>query len=149
MGPKTYHKGHPYLIARLQVRVSGVWQLLWLLAIQLMTFLLLWPISTPITRQSQGNPGMFGRSHDRRYCFETAPGMSRRMLPTCAFVTMAPLFYSSSDASCYVRDMCPDPALPRWMETILGVCSSGLKGTTWVRPLLLKIPGSPWFQQKW
>lgn len=36
-------------------------------------------------------------------------------------------FISSSDASCYVRDMCPDPAQPRWIETILGVCCSGLK----------------------
>jgi hypothetical protein len=37
VGPKTYSKGRPDLIARHQVHVSGVWQLLWLLAIQLMT----------------------------------------------------------------------------------------------------------------
>jgi hypothetical protein len=83
VGPKTYGKGCPDMIARLQVHVSGVWQRLWLLAIQLMTFTLLWPISTLITEKSW-NVRDVCMTGD---CF-LGPGMCRRMTEKCYSTNM-------------------------------------------------------------
>ena len=96
----------------------------------------------PSVRQSKGNPGMFAALAWQEIgdCF-LGPRMGRRTLPACSFVTMTPLFFFPSDASYYVRDMCPDSVQPRWIEAVLGVCCSGLqasKRNTWPRPLILK-----------
>ena len=90
MGLKTYGKGHPDLIARLQVHVSGVWQRLWLLAIQLMT------LPSPVAHQYVNHKEILECSqclHDRRLLLGTWNVQKHVTVPTCGFVTMAPLFF--------------------------------------------------------
>jgi hypothetical protein len=73
VGPKTYSKGHPGLIARLQVHVSGVWRLF--VAARHSTHdtsFSCGPSNTAITNH-RGNLGMFA-------AFAlTGVGMRRRM----------------------------------------------------------------------